>query len=110
MYAPVPHFKLDSRYISTEKWAGWSWFLAVFDKKGYLDFTLNHTSLENSNDTKRVRPTPDIHMESTAYTNLSESEFYNRSHDVFTLFLIYLHIRYSLFHGLRDCIIRAFQD
>ena len=85
---PSTHLNLDIREVSTEKWAIWSRFPAVFNEKGYLASNLNYTKVKIFNYFKRARPISDRRVESTAYLVLSEPEFYNRYYDDFTFFLI----------------------
>ena len=65
----------------------------VFDDKTYSTCSLDHEGVKKSNASKRTGPMSDRCMKGTTYDGISESKFYIRLHDVFTLFFMYYHVR-----------------
>ena len=60
----------------------------MFDEEGYSVCSLDHKGGQNSDASERTRPLSDRCIKGTTYASLSAYTFYDRLHDVFTLFLV----------------------
>ena len=65
----------------------------MFDEESYSDCYLDNERVKKSNASKRTRPVSDRCIKGTTYDSLGESTFYDRLHDVFTLFLVKCNVR-----------------